>query len=155
MTHTALNPACGHCGKKFCPTCDPDGCLTMLEVARAHEDGRIVQWSERGQDVWRNYVRGELPCDVKFLDERLEWRINMVPGVECLETVNVELLEALRNTLPFVPHSAYCGSPNLGPCRGCETRAAIRRAEEKCSCLPLPEPPNDTCPIHGIEGDAK
>ena len=71
-------------------------CEQLLEVARAHEDGRIVQWSERGQDVWRNYVRGEMPCDYKFLDERLEWRIKMMPNVECPATVNAELLEACR-----------------------------------------------------------
>lgn len=58
-------------------------CEHLLEVARAHEDGQIVQWSQRGQDVWRNYVRGYMPCVYKFLDERLEWRIKIAETVEC------------------------------------------------------------------------
>jgi hypothetical protein len=71
-----------------------------------------------------------------------------------LRDENAKLLEALRYGLPFLRGAKRMAEP--GSFIAVEkAEAAIRRAEEKCSCLPLPEPPNETCPIHGIEWHAK
>lgn len=70
------------------------------------------------------------------------------------ETITIPIEGGQAVYTPSASHFEICDSEgNYASVLTCDIAAlyAASKGEPECTCLPLPEPVNDCCPIHGID----